>query len=162
MSQLIASTLGLELPVFKARDAVMRSGRRSTAAMVRFQNKFVCIDFGSKVSYQSSAGLLKDDDTASTCSSDESCTSCSGTVCFAEELVSAVYERPKTTYSEKHLLFYSDLEYRQFKRDYCLYKLELQRNSLVKFQEEPVTEVHVYHQQGEKDELFYSEKELQR
>lgn len=167
MNQLIASTfdnLGLEVPLFKARDAVMRLRRREVpqGALVRFQGQVVCIDF-SKVS-SASAEYYKDDDTASTVSSDDSVSSCATGSCvtFAEQLVTDVFERPATTWSEKHVLFYSELEYRQFRRDYCLYKMQSQRNILVKFAEEPVSAVYEYSQDGEKDELFYTEQELQR
>jgi hypothetical protein len=112
----------------------------------------VCIDF-SKVSLARSPAAM-DDDTASTVSSSEdasvasSCDSCS--VRFAEQLVTQVYERPATTSAEKHVLFYSDLDYRQFRRDY--YQFRRHRASTVKFADELVSGVYEYADEGRKDD----------
>jgi hypothetical protein len=160
-----ASFLGLQLPSLKARAALLNLPRRtssSTEAAVRGRDQMVCIDF-SKVSLARSPAAM-DDDTASTMSSssDSSVTSScdSSSVKFAEQLVTHVYERPATTSAQKHILFYSDLDYRQFRRDYSHFRRN--RTSTVKFACELVSGIYEYADEGRKDDLFYTESDLQR
>jgi hypothetical protein len=120
-----------------------------------------------------------DDETASTISTadDSSCcssdclTSTSTTrttlVSFDTPLVSAVYVRPYTTLQEKRLLYYTDLDYREFRRDY-FYRPRGDR--LVQFQPTLVTAVYSVPAMPEdataegavaKSDLYYSEADLQ-
>lgn len=108
------------------------------------------------------ASCTKDDDTLSTVSSDDDSFASTGgcVVTFAEPLVTAVYERPVTTTAEKFRLFYTDLEYREFRRDF--YQSRRKRTSIVHFASDLVTDVYEYSCQGKKNDLFYNEADLQR
>lgn len=166
MNQILNSSfLGLELPSLGARHAVMKlpTGRRKRPAPSLIdchRDSLLCISNVEKIS--SMLSTTKDDDTLSTVSSDDdSFVSTSGClVTFAEPLVTAVYERPVTTMAERFRLFYTDLEYREFRRDY--YQSQRKRTCLVHFASELVSEVHEYPCQGIKDDLFYNETDLQR
>lgn len=155
----VASILGIDLPTFNSRDAVMRercqcreSKRNKTSSMFCHRNslligKIYCED--------------KDDDTACTASSSE----CSGsidaphTVSFADNLVTEIHTRPYTTICEKQKLFYCDWEYLEFRRDaYGLNK----RERLVKFSDDVVSKVWIIPTVEDPSSMHYSEKELQR
>jgi hypothetical protein len=79
-------------------------------------------------------------------------------VTFARPLVTEIYERPATTAAEKKVLFYTDTEYRDFRLDY----LRNKRDTVVQFADVVVTDVHEYPCAASADELYYSEKDLQR
>lgn len=98
-----------------------------------------------------------DDDTASLSSGESS--SFSYSVSFANPLVTAVFERPKTTPEEKHLFYYSDLEYREFRNDAMNGREPRER--VVKFDPKIVSQVHTYSIAVNKDILFYSDSDLQ-
>jgi hypothetical protein len=100
-----------------------------------------------------------DDDTASLSSSEDS-SSFSNSVSFATPLVTAAFERPKTTEEEKHQFYYTDLEYRQFRYD-CWHGIE-PRERVVKFDPEIVSKVHTYSIAVNKDILYYSDSDLQK
>jgi hypothetical protein len=112
-----------------------------------------------------------DDETASTMSTaDESscCSDCSDggfrrqrltktVVSFDTPLVTAVYIRPFTTLQEKRVLYYSDIEYREFRRDY-FYR---PRDRQVQFSPNLVTKVHSIPLAEDPSDLYYSEADLQ-
>jgi hypothetical protein len=148
----IASTLGLTLPVASARSAVMQETRISRQAVSSSLagDSFLCFDC------KESSRL--DDDTVSLSSGDSS--SFSNSVSFASPLVTAVFERPKTTQEEKHHFYYTDAEYREFRLD-CMYGRE-PRERVVKFDPKVVSKVHTYSIAVNKDILFYSDSDLQK
>jgi hypothetical protein len=87
-----------------------------------------------------------DDDTASTvslladdtsCSSAECGSGSSATVTFCAPLVTEIYERPVTTPDEKAALYYTEREYREFRRDFVYG----QPRRLVHFHSDVVTAV---------------------
>jgi len=105
----------------------------------------------------------EDDGTVITTTS--SCSSSLGRapgVTFAEPLVTHVHTRPKTSRQEKKFLFYTDREYRTFRREYSLCGGREPRDSVVQFSDELVSEYHVYPMHQEKDQLYYSECDLKR
>lgn len=127
----VATTLGICLPTLKARDAVMNGRNRgrlcreriTTKNSLRDQPLLLRLDLtmvSSKMQF-----LTVDDDTVSTTlsSDDTSVSSCccagggrTGSIRFAEPLVTKVYYRPSTTPAEKRILYYSDMEYREFRK----------------------------------------------
>jgi len=123
--------------------------RQPEHSLFQHLDSFQCMDY-----------LKEDDETASTVSSfDDSFTS-TASVSFAEPLVTHIHVRPLTTRQEKRDLFYSDRDFRQFRYEY-LYGVE-PRDSVVRFSNEVVTQVHVYPGPVNKETLYYSEKDLQR
>lgn len=148
----IASTLGLSLPSTSARSAVMQETKITVQAVSSSSagDSFLCFDC------KESSRL--DDDTASLSSGDSS--SFSNSVSFATPLVTSVFERPKTTQDEKHHLYYTELEYREFRND-CLRGRE-PRERIVKFDPKIVSKVHTYSIAVNKDILFYSDSDLQK
>jgi len=162
----IARQLGVSIS-FKARDAVMIDPRlqKDSSLLIRQSEESV-------IMFRNSAKLCEydcndDDDTASTVSitDDSSCSSSDDSlsstgfsrVTFAEPLVTEVYLRPTTTLHEKHVLYYSDYDYREFRRDYFYRK----RESLVQFDDKVVTDIWEIPTPEEKDALYYSESDLQ-
>lgn len=100
-----------------------------------------------------------DDETSSTvCSLDESISSTSSCVTFADCIVSEVFERPATTAEEKSELFYSDRDYQRFRREYFHQRDE--RPRAVRFA--GVSNIFVYPTNAPRDALYYSDKDLQR
>ena len=165
----------MHLPLFSARGAVMKPCQRPVAQpssalfsrMDLHRDSLLCLaDHVAGLSDfpLSKCAVDEDDGTASTVSSideDSFSSSCSeACVSFAEPLVTRVYERPITTLAEKHVLFYSDLEYRSFRRDY--FESKQRSDSLVQFDDDLVTEVHEYSIEGRKEDLFYNDDDLQR
>jgi hypothetical protein len=116
-------------------------------------DSLMCFDF------KESSNSRLDDDTASTVSSDDN-SSFSNSVSFATPLVTGVFERPKTTQEEKGHLYYTEVEYRQFRYD-CMYGGE-PRERVVKFEPKLVSKVHTYSIPVNKDILYYSESDLQK
>jgi hypothetical protein len=78
-------------------------------------------------------------------------------VTFANPLVTQVHFRPTTTISEKRDLFYSDVDYRLFRRNY-----HFQRDTLVGFKEKVVTDVWEIPPVDCPEDLYYSNSDLQR
>jgi hypothetical protein len=148
----VASTLGLSLPSTSARIAVMQETKRSiqdvTSSLAGYS---LCCDC------KESSRL--DDDTASLSSGEDS-SSFSNSVSFATPLVTAVFERPKTSQEEINHLYYTELEYREFRND-CLRGRE-PRERIVKFDPKIVSKVHTYSIAVNKDILFYSDSDLQK
>jgi hypothetical protein len=106
-----------------------------------------------------------DDETASTvsCSESSSCSSASSlSVTFAEPLVSDVFIRPTTSREEKHLLYYCDRDFREFRREYYSCGRREPRDSVVSFSESIVTDVHLYAPVEDKSVLYYTESDLKR
>jgi len=108
-----------------------------------------------------------DDDTASTASaSDSSFSLMSGTGCnnvsFCEPLVTEVHYRPKTSRQDKSTLFYTDHEYREFRREYSLYGKYGRDGVVVSFTDNVVTAVHTYPKPKQPSDLYYSESDLKR
>ena len=102
--------------------------------------------------------LMEDDDddqTVSTVNDDESFSTTGSGVSFAAPLVTAVYERPTTSADEKRELYYTESEYREFKRNYFFRKPDVQIHDRV------VTEVWEIPVPEEPSELYYSESDLQ-
>jgi hypothetical protein len=188
----IAYSLGMDLSIFRARDAVMRpsqqqrcpaGGSTHHSLADRHQDSLLCLANVSKrsklplLSSSSSIALAAskdDDDTVSTMYSideEESFSSSSSSSCssalsvsFADPLVTHVYERPSTTLAEKFVLYYADLEYRKFKRDYVHTKRSRSGGPTVHFSDDLVSSVHEYDagSEGTKDDLFYNDSDLQR
>jgi hypothetical protein len=110
-----------------------------------------------------SCSLKDDDDTASTISTstsmDDSMTDFRQ-VTFAENLVTAVHHRPRTTREEKYNLHYNEHDYRDFKYEYAT---GISRQRKVKFAFDLVTEVISIPAPSSKlqQKLYYSEMELQ-
>jgi hypothetical protein len=148
----IASTLGLSLPLASARSAVMQETRIIRQAVSSSLIGDLCFDF------KASSSRL-DDDTASLSSYEDSL-SFSNSVSFASPLVTGVFERPKTAEEEKHHLYYTEVEYREFRYD-CMYGRE-PRERVVKFDSKIVSNVHTYSIPVSKDILFYSNSDLQQ
>jgi hypothetical protein len=154
-----ASTLGIQLPLLSsARKAVMKSfqSRHEPDSWVFCHHKdsLLCIKLDH---------CKDDDETASMISSDGSLSSSTGpSVTFADQLVSNVYSRPKTLREEKRALFYCDADYRFFRKDFLLNGNRESRESVVKFKEEIVSDVHVYQCEVDSSSLYYSESDLKR
>jgi hypothetical protein len=169
----IASTLGLEsaLQLGGARAAVRRScSVESTSessqrdSLLKKADNFV---FALKEDDHC------DDDTASTCSStdeDDSSYSMSSynnnttTVSFASQLVTAVHVRPVTSHQDKNILYYTDVEYRMFKREYYLQRRNDRNQSMVSFSDDvivhelPPSIASDYY--GQHSDLYYSQQDL--
>jgi hypothetical protein len=107
-------------------------------------------------------GKEDDDETASTVSCSESFSSSSGSVTFAEPLVTDVFIRPSTPREEKARLFYCDRDYREFRKEYYMYGKREPRDAVVSFSDKIVTDVHEYAQVEDKSILYYSESDLKR
>ena len=178
----VAATLGVPLPFTTARAAVMNNSlKRSRSeqglflshrdsllkakATAALRKELRCN--GSKLGKQLESYL--DDDnhtlgTVSSCDTDSFSSTCSSmsTVSFAPSVVSEVRYRPRTSPEEKSDLFYTEAEYRQFRRDF----LTGRRGRLVKFSARIVTNVFTYPDPAasadSKDAMFYSEADLQR
>jgi hypothetical protein len=107
-------------------------------------------------------GKEDDDETASTVSCSESFSSSSGSVTFAEPLVTDGFIRPATPREEKARLFYCDRDYREFRKEYYMYGKREPRDAVVSFSDKIVTDVHEYAQVEDKSMLYYSESDLKR
>lgn len=131
--------------------------RKRACSLLDHRDSLTCVDiYDSKVSY-----LMADDDTASTASSfDDSFTSTSPSVAFASPLVTEIRYRPTTTREEKALLFYTDSEYRSFRRDY--FDERRSRKRVVRFSTELVSDTHEYESPEDTAALYYNETDLQR
>ena len=79
-------------------------------------------------------------------------------VTFADTLVSAVYERPRTSPTERREMFYSASDYRLFRMDF--YSGKPPKDLAVKFCVTPT--IHEYESPANHDELYYSENDLQK
>jgi hypothetical protein len=85
------------------------------------------------------------------------------TVSFAAQVVTQVHYIPRTLPEEKATLFYTDVEYRQFRKDFC--SGGARRGSIVKFSPQIVSSVWTYSDTAtldNKEAMFYSESDLQR
>ena len=83
------------------------------------------------------------------------------------EPVTHVFERPLTSLAEKHELYYSDLEYRQFRREFFRFRKNQvyakESTATIRFAEELVSAVHEYEPCESPDsELYYSEDDVLR
>lgn len=163
----IAKQFGFTLS-FSARSVVMRE-----PVITRRRRKSRCLAFhrdslDNVINYELAAvspQIFKqlvenhdydDDKTVSTVNDDESfSTTGSGGVSFAAPLVTAVYERPTTSAEEKRELYYTESEYREFKRNYFFRKPDVQIHDRV------VTDVWEIPVPEEPSELYYSESDLQ-
>lgn len=116
-----------------------------------------------------------DDDECSSCSM-EGTTSCSSDeshnngnrVSFCSPLVTATYVRPTTTSREKLELYYSEMDYREFRRNYLVLnriqasRLEQTRHkSVVQIHPQVVTETHTIPSHEDPTDLYYSQADLQ-
>mmetsp|Transcript_19222 Transcript_19222/g.31934 ORF Transcript_19222/g.31934 Transcript_19222/m.31934 type:complete len:174 (-) Transcript_19222:208-729(-) len=157
----VATILGFDLPVLKARKAVMKSSRRAP----QHKEEEMC----HIISHRDSLLMMekhhhreaKDDDTASTASASDSDLSfdISHGVTWHDNLVTEVRTRPYTTIHEKYDLFYSDYDYAEFRREAYGYG---RREKVVKFSDTMVTEVFIIPKVEEPSQMYYSKKELQR
>jgi hypothetical protein len=121
------------------------------------RDSFLCL-----LDFKNIDGKDDDDETASTVSCSESCSSGSSSVTFAEPLVSDVFFRPATSREEKHLLYYCDRDFREFRKEYQSCGKREPRDSVVSFSETIVTGVHLYPPVEDKSALYYSESDLKR
>lgn len=158
----LGNTIGLQLPCFSARNAVMNcvNGRniiREPKSRCNVEKRF-SFEFSKESLGQSST----DDDTVSTTSTGCSFSSSisSNNVSFSPCLVTAEYERPVTKPEQKRELYYCDKDYRRFRRDY--YDFRRRGSSLVHFSEDLVTQVHEYSSEGSAADLYYNEADLKR
>lgn len=78
-------------------------------------------------------------------------------VSFATPLVTDIHFRPRTLRQDKALLYYSDADYRSFRRDF--HRGEKHHHS-VRFLPQVVTDVWKYDVEHD-DSLYYSEQEIQ-
>lgn len=78
-------------------------------------------------------------------------------VTFADPLVTQIHFRPTTTLLEKRELFYSDIDFRTFRRNY-----HFQRDTQVGFKEKVVTDVWEIPPVDCPEDLYYSNSDLQR
>mmetsp|Transcript_9290 Transcript_9290/g.13603 ORF Transcript_9290/g.13603 Transcript_9290/m.13603 type:complete len:160 (+) Transcript_9290:170-649(+) len=155
----IAEILGLALPSLKARDQVMRlqpcAEEEPLAPVFDHEDSFLMI----KGTFDKG-----DDETSSTTSfSDMSEMSSASTsyvpvVRFVEDVVTEVRTRPYTKRQDKHLLFYNEYDYLEFRRE-CIYGQR--RTRVVKFADNLVTDVHEIPVVEDRPRFFYTEKELQ-
>lgn len=132
--------------------------------------------------YDYSSGV--DDDEFSNCSTEgeTSCSSASSSdelnnsicnrVSFCSPLVTATYVRPSTTSQEKFELYYTDMDYREFRRNYivmnriqtCRLQYEARskrRNVVVQIHPDVVTAIHTIPNNEDPTELYYSQSDLQ-
>lgn len=171
----IARSIGLPLPMFSAKKAVMKRFEffRSDSYRDRIMPEMSqCYCKSSKLSSHRDAissmcrpfSEVDDDETASTISSsaDDSLSSVSfscGTVSFAEPLVTEIHTRPVTTDAEKHRLYYNDSDYRQFRREF------IHRKKVCRVRFPPtsaVTNVYEYQLPDNSESFYYSQLDLQR
>jgi len=162
----IAKQLGFTLSL-SARSAVMkapaqerRRKSRSLAACHRDSLSLREFTAGAAASEKMFFKQLVDEDddqTVSTVNDDDSfsTTAESSFVTFAAPLVTATYERPTTSPDEKKALYYTDAEYRQFKRAYFY------RTPDVQIHDNVVTDVWEIPVPEEPSELYYTESDLQ-
>jgi hypothetical protein len=116
-----------------------------------------------------------DDDECSSCSM-EGTTSCSSDeshnngnrVSFCAPLVTATYVRPTTTSKEKLELYYTEMDYREFRRNYLVLnrmqasRLEQRRRtSVVQIHPQVVTATHTIPTHEDPTELYYTQSDLQ-
>jgi hypothetical protein len=164
----VISMLGLSQTYLRgARVTVMKEGPRRRKiheepmmAFIRHRDSLLCFSTPMYLTNK-----CEDDDTASTSSSctESSSSSCStSSVSFADPVVTDVHIRPITTRDEKYDLYYSDAEYRSFRRDFHLSRQGRSRETVVSFSDAVVTGVHSYSRPAEKDLMYYSESDLKR
>lgn len=126
--------------------------------------------------YQSDAEEYDDDECSScsmegttSCSSDESHNS-GNRVSFCFPLVTATYVRPTTTSNEKLELYYTEMDYREFRRNYLvlnriqagrLEQNKRRRTSVVQIHPQVVTATHTIPSHEDPAELYYSQTDLQ-
>lgn len=77
---------------------------------------------------------------------------------FCTPLVTHMETRPRTTAEDKKSLYYSESEYRRFRREYAA---ETNAAGTVIFHDQVVTEVWEYEAPADPSVLYYSETELQ-
>lgn len=155
----VASILGIDLPVFTARQVILKPlprpvPRATLPAMLRHQDSLRLLEKRVK----------HDDDTASTasvsdCDSDSFLLNETHSVSFAEPLVTEVITRPYTTMRDKYALYYTNDDYCEFRRE--AYGYEPQQK-LVKFADSMVSEVWTIPAVVDAPSMYYSKKELQR
>jgi hypothetical protein len=155
----VASILGIDLPVFKARQLMMKPlprpfPRATLPSMLRHQDSLRLLEKRVK----------HDDDTVSTasasdCDSDSFLLNETHSVSFAEPLVTKVMTRPYTTMRDKYALYYSNHDYCEFRREAYGYE---PRQKLVKFADSMVSEVWTIPAVVDTSLMYYSKKELQR
>ena len=158
----IVQQLGLTLSL-SARSAVMKD---PVVARRRKPRTLAChrdsLDFHHAATKARLPKIFKqlvqddyDDQTVSTINDDDSFSTTESGVSFATPLVTAIYERPITPFDEKKELYYTDSDYREFKRNYFFRKPDVQIHDKV------VTDVWVIPVPDDPSELYYSEEDLQ-
>jgi hypothetical protein len=126
--------------------------------------------------YPSDMEEYEDDDCSScsmegttSCSSDESHSN-GNRVSFCSPLVTATYVRPTTTSKEKLELYYSEMDYREFRRNYLvlnriqasrLEQSKRRRTSVVQIHPQVVTATHTIPSHDDPTELYYTQSDLQ-
>jgi hypothetical protein len=133
--------------------------------------------------YYYSNSSLEEEETS--CSSDSSSDDMDmnhhRSVTFCTPLVTACYIRPITTADEKYELYYTDIEYRDFRRNYVIYnriqQCRWKRNNnkndknesirrrknttIVQFHTDVITDIYTIPSSDNASELYYSRPELQ-
>ena len=106
---------------------------------------------------------------ATSCSSDDSNHN-SNRVSFCSPLVTATYVRPTTTAKEKLELFYTEIDYREFRRNYLvlnriqacrLERRNERRSTIVQIHPQVVTATHTIPSHEDPTELYYTQSDLQ-
>jgi len=150
----IQRTLGFRFPSSGARDLVDK-----TAVPLERCLRSIAESHNDSLRLWLEKPKFVDDDTASTVSlSEDSHSSSSSGVSFADPLVTEVHILPLITRSEKSRMFYSDYEYQEFRREYR----NGGRRKCVKFAPVPVSEVFLRPNVENKDEMYYSSEELRQ
>ena len=150
----VASTLGIDLPVFKPRHDAMKPHRRSAPVAT----------IPSMLHFEHSMTKLQkhdDDDTASTASTSDSDSDwflSAPSVSFAEPLVTAVITRPYTSMRDKYALYYNNYDFAEFRREANGYE---RRERVVKFYVSEVSEVWMIPAVKDASSMYYSKDELQ-
>jgi hypothetical protein len=178
MDELTYQLFGVRLS-WTARDAVMNAQSPRKVVMRRIVSTSCRSD--DSVDLQKFPLLLvsssfDDDETLETMSMSDDASCCSSTsstdmnhsndtsrsaafrvVTFADPLVTQIHFRPTTTLLEKRELFYSDIDFRTFRRNY-----HFQRDTQVGFKEKVVTDVWEIPPVDCPEDLYYSNSDLQR
>jgi hypothetical protein len=122
---------------------------------------------------ENSHSFLGEDTSFSSESSDDENDEPHRTVSFCTPLVTACYLRPTTSAEEKKTLYYTDKDYREFRRNYFCYNrlrrdrsrdanmTEVNKRSVVQFHLDDINDVYIIPTIDNPSELYYSRLELQ-
>lgn len=186
MDSFVLPTLGIQIPcgLSRKRKLISKPPQRRATVVDPENDAVDCLHhfahrdsllLENKQTRQSSVNNRKqtadqdenDDDTATTLSTSESSSMdesvgfrLGSRVTFADELVTKIHYRPRTTREEKYYLHYGEFDYIDFKLEYMTGK---SRSRKVSFARDVVSEIHTFPEpsRAEVKSLYYSEKDLQ-